>query len=79
MAAVDPQAELRVQLQCPDCETGWTTDVDPAAFVWRELEEHAQAALLEVASLAAAFGWSEAEVLAMSRERRRAYLELVEG
>jgi hypothetical protein len=76
MAAADPQAELRLQLQCPACETEWTVEVDPAAFVWHELEERARAALLGVACLAAAYGWSEGDVLAMSRERRRAYLEL---
>ena len=35
--------------------------------------------LAEVAELSAAFGWSEADVLAMSRVRRDAYLALVRG
>jgi len=30
----------------------------------------------DVAELAAAFGWSESEVLALSEARRRAYLDL---
>jgi hypothetical protein len=76
MAAADPQGELRLQLDCPECGAGWTTELDPADFVWRELDQHARATLLEVACLAAAYGWSESEVLALTRERRRAYLEL---
>jgi hypothetical protein len=76
MAAADPQGELRLQLGCPECGADWTTALDPAAFVWRELDQLARSTLVEVASLAAAYGWSESEVLALSRERRRAYLEL---
>ena len=76
MAAEDPQAELRVALRCPACDEHWQADLEPLAFVFSELEDRARAALLEVASLAAAYGWSEQDVLAMSRERRRAYLEL---
>jgi hypothetical protein len=76
MAAADPQGELRLQLDCPECSAGWTTELDPAAFVWRELDQRARSTLLEVACLAAAYGWSESEVLALTRERRRAYLEL---
>jgi hypothetical protein len=76
MTAADPQAELRVELTCPGCEERWLADVEPAAFVWRELEDRAQIALGEVAELAAAYGWSERDVLGMSPERRRAYLEL---
>jgi hypothetical protein len=33
--------------------------------------------LAEIAELAAAFAWSEAEILALSPPRRRAYLELL--
>jgi hypothetical protein len=76
MAAADPQGELRLQLDCPECDAGWTTELDPADFVWRELDQRARSTLLEVACLAAAYGWSESEVLALTRERRRAYLEL---
>jgi hypothetical protein len=76
MAAADPQGELRLQLECPECGAGWTAELDPAAFVWRELDERARSTLEEVASLARAYGWSEREVLALSSRRRRAYLEL---
>ena len=76
LAAADPQAELRLQLRCPECGAERPAEVDPAAFVWRELDDRARSTLAEVASLAAAYGWSESEVLALSRERRRAYLEL---
>ena len=76
MAAADPQGELRLELQCPECGAVWTAELDPAAFVWRELDQRARSTLAEVASLARAYGWSEQEVLALSSQRRRAYLEL---
>jgi hypothetical protein len=79
MTAADPQAELRVELTCPCCEERWRADVDPAAFAWRELEDRAHTVLGEVAELAAAYGWSERDVLTMSPERRRAYLELADA
>ena len=41
------------------------------------LEKPPGATLAEVHALAAAYGWTEAEVLALSAARRRAYLELV--
>ena len=54
-------------------------DVDVAALVWQRICLEVPAVLAEVAELSAAFGWSEADVLAMSRVRRDAYLALVRG
>jgi len=78
MAERDPQAELDLALTCPSCRHGWTSVLDVGDFVWRTLERRAQQLLADVATLAAAFGWSEDDVLALSPARRRFYLEMVD-
>jgi hypothetical protein len=76
LAAADPLAELTLTLTCPACETGARVDFDPSDFLWREIDARARDLLEEVAALAGAYGWSEAEILGLSPARRRVYLEL---
>jgi hypothetical protein len=79
MAEADPLAEVVISLTCPACATTFDADLDIAAFVWTELRARARRALHEVAVLACAFGWTEAQVLALPERRRQAYLDLVRG
>ncbi|MFJ2578027.1 hypothetical protein [Kitasatospora aureofaciens] len=79
LAAHDPQADIRLDLDCPDCGHTWTSPFDAAAYLWAELDAHARRLLHDVHVLATAYGWSEAEVLAVGPERRQLYLELVTG
>jgi hypothetical protein len=76
MAALDPQADVRLDLDCPACGHGWQAELDVGGFVLAEIETHAMRVLGEVHGLARAYGWSEADVLALSPARRRRYLEL---
>lgn len=78
MAEADPLADVRVALTCPACGHEWTAALDVAAWVWSEVEAWAHRTVLDVHSLASAYGWSEAEILALG-PRRELYLELVEG
>jgi hypothetical protein len=73
----DPLAHVELGLQCPGCGHRWMEALDVIDFVWRELSLFAQRLLLDVAQLAYAFGWREADILAMSDHRRRCYLELL--
>jgi len=73
----DPAALLVLALSCPGCGRDVEEAVDLAAFVWAALEQRARGALRQVATLAAAYGWSEAEILALDPARRRAYEGLV--
>ena len=75
MAALDPQADVRLALECPACGHGWQADLDVGGFVLAEVDAHAARLLAEVHGLARAYGWSEADVLALSPARRRRYLE----
>lgn len=76
LAERDPRAELLLELECPSCGGAWTAALDVASFVWAELASRAQRVLGEVGALAAAFGWREADILALSEPRRAAYLAL---
>lgn len=77
LAQADPQADLQFDVQCPACDHRWLAAFDAAAFMWAELDAWAQRTLREVHTLARAYGWSEADILAMSATRRQAYLNLI--
>jgi hypothetical protein len=62
---------------CPRCSTDVRAVVDAPALLWQRIDELAPRLLEEVARLATAFGWSEADVLALGPHRRAAYLALV--
>lgn len=72
----DPLADARIALRCPSCDAAWSAALDLAGFVAAELAAAARRLLADIAALARSYGWSEAEILAMSPERRRAYLAL---
>jgi hypothetical protein len=77
LAEADPGAELLLVVRCPSCGQEWRELLDVASFFWAELESRSRRALLEVHVLARAYGWREADILALSPRRRRAYLELI--
>jgi hypothetical protein len=79
LVKADPQAEVRVAIECPQCGYGWSQDFDITAYLWAELDDWARRLLRDVHALASAYGWSEREVLGMSARRRRLYLEMVGG
>ncbi|MFG2126255.1 hypothetical protein ACGFNV_00390 [Streptomyces sp. NPDC048751] len=75
--AADPLLDLRIDLGCPDCAHTWEETFDIVAFLWAELDAWGRRTLHEVHDLARAYGWSEADVLALTPWRRRCYLGLV--
>jgi hypothetical protein len=77
MERADPQADVRLNLRCPRCGRGWQPQFDITSFFWEELNAWAYRVLREVHTLASAYGWREADVLALSPWRRQVYLELV--
>jgi hypothetical protein len=76
MAAADPQADVELALSCPACGHGWPAVFDIAGFLWKELHAWAKLMLGDVHELARAYGWAEADILALSPTRRQIYLEL---
>ncbi|MFL6857366.1 MAG: hypothetical protein ACJ8EB_05600 [Allosphingosinicella sp.] len=79
LGEADPQAELRLRIACPACGGGTEAPFDVAAHLWSDLDEWVGAQLLDVHCLASRYGWSEAEILAMSPARRRVYLDRFQG
>lgn len=77
MEAAAPAGAIDMLVACPEC--GRTTGValDVALLLWAEVEAQAAVLVAEVHALAAAYGWTEPDVLALSPRRRAAYLELV--
>lgn len=78
MAEDDPQANVQIALSCPACRHQWSSTFDIVYFLWGELHAWAQRTLLEVHRLALSYGWREADILAMSPQRRQLYLEMVQ-
>jgi hypothetical protein len=75
LGELDPDAEILIDLICPGCGHEWQTAFDVPDFIWREVAAEARRLMHEVVALAEAFGWSEAEILAMPTGRRRLYVE----
>jgi hypothetical protein len=72
----DPLADVALDLQCPECGHAWPLTFDVATFFWEEIEALARRLMLEVHTLARAYGWSEGEILALGAVRRRLYVEM---
>ena len=79
MEAADPQANVTLALTCPACEHGWEQLFDVAEFLATEVDAWARRTIGEVHALASSYGWSEREVLGLSAQRRRLYLERASG
>ena len=79
IADADPQACIELALRCPDCGHDWNALFDIATFLWSEVSAMAHRLLRDVHTLARAYGWSEAEILGMSAQRRQCYLELAQS
>jgi uncharacterized protein (UPF0212 family) len=77
MAEVDPQADVQIALTCPVCTHRWQATFDILSFFWQEINDWAQRILRDVHALASAYGWREADILALSPRRRQFYLEMV--
>jgi len=77
IAEADPLVEVELELGCSECGHAWTDAFDVVSFFWTEIEAHARRLFLEVHTLATAYGWTEAQILALSPARRRIYLGMV--
>jgi hypothetical protein len=73
----DPQANVMLELQCPECAGSWQMPLDIVSFLWNEIAALAKRLLYEVHKLASTYGWSEQAILSLSPVRRQNYLEMV--
>lgn len=77
MGNADPQANVVMNLSCPACSHSWEAQFDIVSYLWTEIDNWAKHVLQDVAVLAAAFGWSESQVLNLSPQRRQLYLDII--
>jgi hypothetical protein len=77
METAAPAGAIDLVVACPDCATTTAAALDVPLLLWPEVEARATVLIEQVHALAAAYGWTEPDVLALSPRRRAAYLELV--
>ena len=70
-------AEIILQVTCSGCGQTEAVDLDIARFLWMEVRHAAVRLLHDVHDLASAYSWQETAILAMTPQRRSAYLEMV--
>ena len=77
--AMDPVADLRMSVRCVGCDAPLSVVVDLASFVSRDIGRQVVTLMGEVDCLARAYGWAEADILALPLPRRRRYVAMVRG
>jgi hypothetical protein len=77
LALADPLAEILLDFACPVCGESFQESLDLPTYLWGEMEAEAQRLLWEIHTLALAYGWSEAAILALNPARRARYLAMV--
>lgn len=76
LAALDPAAEIMLDLSCAACGHDWPVVFDIGHFLWLQIRARAHRLMQEVDILARSYHWSEAEILRLSETRRGWYLEM---
>lgn len=75
MAALMPGVDLTLTANCPHCEREFTVPFELTDFFFGELATGEELLRREVHYLAYHYHWSEQEILALPRNKRRAYIE----
>ncbi|MDE3737769.1 hypothetical protein [Metapseudomonas resinovorans] len=79
VATADPLVALAVACSCPACGADSEVPIDLDHTALARLGARQRALLREVHCLASRYGWSEAQVMALSPARRAQYLALIEA
>lgn len=77
MAAVAYGPDLSFKATCPECERMFTLPFDIQDFFFGELRATPELLLREVHYLAYHYHWSEDAILAMPRDRRQRYIDVL--
>ncbi len=77
LGELDPQAELVLNLACPECGHAFSALLDAGTFFFQELAAGVERLYREVHLLAFHYHWSEAEILRLTPRKRRRYLGLL--
>jgi hypothetical protein len=79
LAEHDPLVDFMVSCVCPTCGETGEIAIDLEALALRRLAATRRALIEDVHAIAAAYGWTEREVLAIPPERRASYRALIDG
>ncbi len=77
MEAVAPGVDLEMEIHCPECNHTFSQDFDFAPFFLEEIKLRRDQLYREVHVLAVNYHWPESEILALTRSKRRLYLDLI--
>ena len=77
LTRADPLSHVVLDLTCAYCGAAWARPFDIVRQAWDEVALAGRRLLDEIHLLARTYHWSEAEILAVPRPRRRAYLEMI--
>ena len=77
MGEADSLGDVHLALSCPVCSYEWQAPFDIASFLWTEINAWEHRTLQDVDEMARAYGWREADILALSPLRRQVYLEMI--
>lgn len=77
MDRLSPKVALTMEAFCPECQRHFSASFNLEDFVLRELHTHLDLLFKEVHYLAYHYHWSEKEILGMTRENRRRYIEIL--
>jgi hypothetical protein len=75
MAAADALADITLTARCAECQADVSVPLDPVSELSARLAAPPEL-LADVHALALSYGWTEPDVLALPRPRRREYLAL---
>ena len=77
MSDKNPYSETLLNLTCQACKHTWTTVLDIALFLFKEIDFYAQNILRDIHLLASAYHWSEEEIINMNVNRKNWYINLI--
>jgi hypothetical protein len=75
----DPQSDITFKNKCSECKTVWTSTFDVLEYFWTELNAFSLRLQDDVHRMAQAYGWTEDIIIAMPADRRKRYVDLING
>ena len=69
--------DISFDIVCQYCGEHDEVSLDIGDFLWREIDSYVRSLLLEIHTLASAYGWSEQAILELNPRRRQHYMNMV--
>jgi hypothetical protein len=74
---LDPLSNIIISTPCVQCGATISATVELADFVTKDVERLADSLLRDIDCIASAYGWTEAEILALPADRRMRYVSMI--